>query len=173
MKKLFEGVYKEINFEIIEYGLYKDEKYLCGYVEVPKLNKHFKDYGYDFSEIECHGGITYNEGKRSTGEGHYIGFDTMHYFSNIKHRTIEFCKTECKNIIKQLLNKENKMGLCMRVKKSGDEFDIGYGGYFALRYHIISCIDKEIAYKWKKGCIYGKEYYLTLEEFKVLYDSKL
>lgn len=65
------------------------------------------------------------------------------------------------------------MGLCMRVKKSGDAFYIGYGGYFALRYHIISCIDKDIADKWKKGCIYGKEYYLTLEEFKVLYDSKL
>lgn len=104
---VYQGNYKNVNHEIIEYDLPVFKKYLCGYIQVPESNRHFEDYSYNFDEIECHGGITYASGRRTDDTGHWIGFDTMHYFSNEKYRTIEFCKKECENIIEQLLRKEN------------------------------------------------------------------
>ncbi len=104
---VYQGSHLGMCYQIIEYDLPLFKKYLCGYVEVPAINKHYEDYSHQFEEIDCHGGITYTGGKRTNGTGHWIGFDTMHCFSNEKHRTIEFCKKECKNIIEQLLKREN------------------------------------------------------------------
>lgn len=64
------------------------------------------------------------------------------------------------------------MGLCMRVKKTGDEFDIGYRQYFLLRYLILREVDKDVANVWKDRCL-NKGRRLTLEEFKKIYDFKL
>lgn len=99
MKILVEDKYIELTYQIIEYSL-GGERYLCGYVEVPKS---YKSPGDCFDEIECHGGVTYIAGKRDTGEGRYIGFDTLHAYSGAEHRTVEFCTNECKSIINQLL----------------------------------------------------------------------
>lgn len=99
MKILVEDKYRELTYQIIEYSL-GVEVYLCGYTEVPKS---YKSPEGDFSEIKCHGGVTYIDGKRDTGEGHYIGFDTLHAYSGAEHRTVEFCTNECKSIINQLL----------------------------------------------------------------------
>lgn len=100
MKILLESKYKELTFQIIQYTL-GETTYLCGYVEVPTSYKTKEEY----NEIDCHGGVTYIGGKRDTGEGKYIGFDTLHAYSGTEHRTVEFCTTECKSMINQLLEK--------------------------------------------------------------------
>lgn len=64
------------------------------------------------------------------------------------------------------------MGLCIGVKKTGDEWDIGYRGYFILRYLILKEIDENIADVWRDSCIRNGRL-LTIEEFKKIYDCKL
>lgn len=64
------------------------------------------------------------------------------------------------------------MGLCMRVSRTGDEFDIGYRQYFLLRYLILREVDKNVANVWKDRCL-NRGRRLTLEEFKKIYDFKL
>lgn len=90
--------------------------HLCGYVEVPKgLN-------VDIDEIECHGGITFNDSwSEFPTNGHYIGFDCMHAgdwnplsakegltYSNDEYRDSEYVLNEIKHIVKQLKEKENE-----------------------------------------------------------------
>lgn len=60
------------------------------------------------------------------------------------------------------------MGLCIQVKKTKDEFDIGYGGYFSLRYHIIKSIDEKLADIWKKSVL-GEISQIPLEDFEKLW----
>ncbi len=45
--------------------------YLCGYVKIPEIHPYFRQKEID---LECHGGITYNE----SHEEHWVGFDCMH-----------------------------------------------------------------------------------------------
>lgn len=88
--------------------------HLCGYVEVP--------YGLsvDIDEIDCHGGITFNDHwSELPTDGYYIGFDCMHFgdwdplsakqglsFSEETYKDTEFVLNEIKNIIKQLKEKQ-------------------------------------------------------------------
>lgn len=88
--------------------------HLCGYVEVPDgLN-------INIDEIDCHGGITFNDnwGELPT-DGYYIGFDCMHFGDwdpllvsngwssvNYTYKDSEFVLNEIKNIIKQLKEKQ-------------------------------------------------------------------
>lgn len=105
--------------------------HLCGYVQIPKTHPYFNQKEID---LDCHGGITFNEAH----EEHWVGFDCGHsgdiiptseYFKNTnpklkdlrksfplphgfeKHplfnpiyRNMKFCITECINIIKQLID---------------------------------------------------------------------
>lgn len=64
------------------------------------------------------------------------------------------------------------MALCIGVKKTGDEWDIGYRGYFILRYLILKEIDENIANVWRNSCIKNGRL-LTAEEYKKIYDHKL
>lgn len=64
------------------------------------------------------------------------------------------------------------MGLCIVVNKTGDEWDIGYRGYFILRYLILKEIDENVADVWRDRCL-NRGRRLTLEEFKKIYDFKL
>lgn len=64
------------------------------------------------------------------------------------------------------------MGLCMRVSRTGDEWDIGYRGYFLLRYLILREIDENVANVWKNWCLNNGRFF-TMEEFKKIYDLKL
>lgn len=88
--------------------------HLCGYVEAP--------YGLsvDIDEIDCHGGITFNDHwSELPTDGYYIGFDCMHFgdwdplsakeglsFSEETYKDTEFVLNEIKNIIKQLKEKQ-------------------------------------------------------------------
>lgn len=64
------------------------------------------------------------------------------------------------------------MGLCIVVNKTGDEWDIGYRGYFILRYLILKEIDENIADVWRDSRIKNGRL-LTIEEYKKIYDYKL
>lgn len=64
------------------------------------------------------------------------------------------------------------MGLCIGVNKTGDEWDIGYRGYFILRYLILKEIDENIADVWRDSRIKNGRL-LTIEEYKKIYDYKL
>lgn len=64
------------------------------------------------------------------------------------------------------------MALCIHVKKTGDEWDIGYRGYFILRYLILKEIDENIADVWRDSCIKNGRL-LTVKEYKKIYDYKL
>ena len=90
--------------------------HLCGYVEVPD------GLDVNINEIECHGGITFNDrwDELPTG-GRYIGFDCMHFgdwtplsakegltYSNDEYRDSEYVLNEIKHIVKQLKEKENE-----------------------------------------------------------------
>ena len=81
--------------------------HLCGYVKLKQSIAHsFID------DIECHGGITFNENG-------VIGFDCAHLmdliplmpseFYAIKrgtYRDMEYCQNECKSIVDQLVEYE-------------------------------------------------------------------
>lgn len=111
LRKVYSDNYKELNYEIYKVSLVNEEdricehnSWLCGYVEVPKNHKLYGLYNdsyFDF--IKCHGGITYSYGHREIRKGHYIGFDTAHYYSKEVCQDLEFCIDECKKIIDQLL----------------------------------------------------------------------
>lgn len=90
--------------------------HLCGYVEVPD------GLSVDIDEIDCHGGITFNDRWIVfPTDGYYIGFDCMHFrdwtpigakegliYSDDEYRDTEFVLNEIKHIIKQLKEKENE-----------------------------------------------------------------
>lgn len=92
--------------------------HLCGYVEVPD------GLSVNVNEIDCHGGITFNErlsefpidGYR---DNYCIGFDCMHFrdwtplsakeglsSNEDTYRDTEFVLNEIKHIIKQLKEKQ-------------------------------------------------------------------
>lgn len=88
--------------------------HLCGYVEVPDgLN-------VNIDEIDCHGGITFNDHLgEPPNDCYYIGFDCMHFrdwnplrakeglsSSEDEYRDTEFVLDEIKHIIKQLKEKQ-------------------------------------------------------------------
>lgn len=62
------------------------------------------------------------------------------------------------------------MGLCIGVNKTGDEWDIGYRGYFILRYLILKEIDENIADVWRDRCL-NRGRRLTLEEFNIYHSD--
>lgn len=90
--------------------------HLCGYVQIPKSHK---GYGVDYndrmwSDISCHGGLTYSGDLRVFGEW-YIGFDCAHAGDKTNYsvdfgfkdstdvyRDADFVETEIKCIIDQL-----------------------------------------------------------------------
>lgn len=88
--------------------------HLCGYVEVPD------GLDININEINCHGGITFNDRwEVFPTDGYYIGFDCMHFrdwtplgakegltYSDNEYRDSEFVLNEIKNIIKQLKEKQ-------------------------------------------------------------------
>ena len=90
--------------------------HLCGYVEVPD------GLSVDIDEIDCHGGITFNDHwSEFPTDGYYIGFDCLHYrdwepfsaramllASDHTYKDSEFVLNEIKNIIKQLKEKQHE-----------------------------------------------------------------
>lgn len=88
--------------------------HLCGYVEVPD------GLSVDIDEINCHGGITFNDNwSEFPTDGYYIGFDCLHFgdwdkitanarlsFINQTYKDSKFVLNEIKNIIKQLKEKQ-------------------------------------------------------------------
>lgn len=90
--------------------------HLCGYVKVPD------GLSVNINEIDCHGGITFNDRwDEPPTDGYYIGFDCMHFrdwtplsaregltYSEDEYRDTEFVLNEIKHIIKQLKEKQNE-----------------------------------------------------------------
>lgn len=102
METLIDDKYKNINFIVVKHSWYKIP-YYCGYVEIQKDNKN-----KDFSNIKCYGGITYIGKRVDTGKGNYIGFDTLHGYGMKEYNNLEYAIKECKYIIDQLLDINNK-----------------------------------------------------------------
>jgi hypothetical protein len=74
-----------------------------GYIEthVTKGDADKTDYYYDYpySEIDCHGGLTYG----CFENGHLIiGFDTVHAYDTDR-LSADYCIEQCKSIIDQLI----------------------------------------------------------------------
>lgn len=122
---------------VLDEPMTKDKCYfgglLCGYVKIPEGHPYFRHKGYDL-DIDCHGGITFNEAH----EEHWVGFDcghstdrvpTMEHLRNTRpelieirkqfpipeemkdhpwynpvYRNMEFCIEECKTVITQLID---------------------------------------------------------------------
>lgn len=109
--------------------------HLCGYVRIPQ--EHFS-YGKDeFDEIDCHGGITFNDNntvhkETSLPPAHWIGFDCAHStdlvpsremfnrdnpvvkqlrslfeFMNPIYRNVAYCINECMLIVDKLIETQN------------------------------------------------------------------
>lgn len=88
--------------------------HLCGYVEVPD------GLSINVNEIDCHGGITFSDRwSEFPTDGHYIGFDCMHFrdwnplsakerlsSNDDEYRDTEYVLREIKHIIKQLKEKQ-------------------------------------------------------------------
>lgn len=63
--------------------------YRCGYVGIPKNNKYYKKK-YDDIQVDCHGGLTYSEGKLFGQEDKdvwWIGFDCGHFIDGFDSET--------------------------------------------------------------------------------------
>lgn len=70
----------------------------CGYVEIPENHPFYNHDSID-CEIECHGGITYDE----MIEGKFwIGFDTNHLMDKCNPKSLEYCQKEVESIVSQL-----------------------------------------------------------------------
>lgn len=84
--------------------------HLCGYVEVPE------GLSVDIDEINCHGGITFNDHWSGfPTDGYYIGFDCDHYgdwipfdfgLGDETYKDTNFVLNELKLIVKQLKEKQ-------------------------------------------------------------------
>lgn len=118
-----------------------DEHYfgghLSGYVGIPKTHPHHITNTYNNIDIDCHGGLTFQE--FGADLLNWIGFDCAHlddyipsvelfkrtnlemiefrkkfphrdeknYLFNPTYKNIEFCINECKSIVDQLILMEN------------------------------------------------------------------
>lgn len=110
---LCSGIYKNINYHIISYGLYP-----CAYIEIPVGHPLYEIEYYDLYEkcfdISVHGDFTYSQHSLldlSTDKW-IIGWDYAHcddYIcglnnnSNLKKWTIEEIEKECQNVIEQII----------------------------------------------------------------------
>lgn len=77
---------------------------LCGYVEVPESNPaHGVHYDDDpVAELQVHGGTTFSGPGRLTGDGWWIGFDTMHYGDTPEAWPIERVRDETNKLASQI-----------------------------------------------------------------------
>lgn len=89
--------------------------YRCGYVRVPEVLVDDRAYGFDESDYEVHGGVTYS-GESINGcannidietdkEFVWLGFDCNHADDNIEKCTLEYCIGQCKKLIEQVIDK--------------------------------------------------------------------
>jgi hypothetical protein len=62
--------------------------FLCGYVSIP-LNHPFYKKPYEDIPVDCHGGLTFGEGKKD----YWIGFDCAHSFDYVP--STEHLKKTC------------------------------------------------------------------------------
>ena len=100
---LMDSEYDGVRYVIISYGTHP-----CCYVKMPKAKKDF-----DFTEINCHGGITYSEKHLFLDDrkenGWWIGWDYAHdcdrygedIMDGISYSTDEL-SNECRYVIKQI-----------------------------------------------------------------------
>lgn len=91
-----QGTYKEYKFVV----LFQPLGFRTAYVGVPRWHSLYEKHYKDIEGIECHGGLTYSSHELLDKEYPvwWIGFDCAH--------AGDFCITECKNIIDQLVEME-------------------------------------------------------------------
>ena len=110
-ERIAEGAYKGFTYYVLSLGTHP-----CAYVDVTDTNLH----GVDYSQIDCHGGLSYSEDFLATVEkkGWFIGWDYAHctdfagyememlayLHSNEKKWTTAEIVKECKKVIDQIVN---------------------------------------------------------------------
>lgn len=110
---LYSGVYKDIIYHIISYGLYP-----CAYIEIPIKNPLYEIKYYDMYEsgfyINVHGGFTYSQHSLMgiNTDNWILGWDYAHYDdyiyglndnSRLKKWTISEIEKECQEVIEQII----------------------------------------------------------------------
>lgn len=61
--------------------------------------------------IDCHGGITYGENYlhcQDDTDRFWIGFDCYHYCDLNNEKSLEYCEAQCKYIVEQLIELEER-----------------------------------------------------------------
>lgn len=123
-ERLHAAEYKGYRYAIFSMGFHP-----CAYVEVPASHPYFGK-SCDECDIDCHGGVAYSWNRLATFDdkntwwigweyGHcddYVGFAP--FLGGKKWTTAEIDK-ECKNVIEQLIAKENKNAVKI-IPKSTD-----------------------------------------------------
>lgn len=113
VERLHTTKYKGYRYAILSMGYHP-----CAYVEVPASHPYFGK-SYDECDIDCHCGLTYGRDFLATfnvKNTWWIGWDYGHCddyagyapFLGGKKWTAAEIDKECKNVIEQLIAKENK-----------------------------------------------------------------
>ena len=85
--------------------LFMANAYRCGYVGIPKSNKHY-DKNYEEIPVSCHGGLTYSRNKlygQNDTDTWWIGFDCAHYGDGYDVKKSKELFANDEQVMKQLL----------------------------------------------------------------------
>jgi len=121
---LYKGKYKGFNYYIVNLGTHP-----TAYVEISKGNRYYEESYYDINDILAHGGLTYSESYLYAGEcvitnSWFIGWDYGHFRDysgllgmglaidtrSLKKWTTGEIKTECEDVINQIIEGDEKHG---------------------------------------------------------------
>jgi len=90
-----------------------------GYVRIPKnavIMTEYNNHSEYELDVDCHGGITYDQ-QEDNGKGDVvIGFDTGHYGDEERGCDISYVENECKSIIDQFYNNDIKFVEPAKIK---------------------------------------------------------
>ena len=88
-------------------GSYRN--WYTGYVIIPKGHKFYEadDMDEDVMDLEVHGGITFADVLPEVGE-FALGFDCAHFRDNPFDNDDRYVSEECKNLIKEIKEKEDR-----------------------------------------------------------------
>ena len=86
----------------------ENNEWYCGYVVIPKGHKYYyMGYGEIEEEIDVHGGLTFS-GELDGVDGYLLGFDCGHAFDNPVDQDASYTLSECKRMVDQLIEVEER-----------------------------------------------------------------
>lgn len=94
-----------ISLHEIELPEPRQDKWRCGYVEIPEGHPlHGEDYSDHYDKnVHCHGGVTFSGPHGAGGGGWYWGFDCHHYQDTLVDWPVSRVEAECETLAEQIM----------------------------------------------------------------------